>query len=152
MGLEQPLRLGVHDQRHPEGIGDRSRGDVVMRRADPAGREDIIETGPHLVDRRYDHADVIGDHPRFAQPDADRGQPPGEEGEIGVRRTPGQDLVTDNQDTGGDDFGIGIAGRDPLLRLVRAPRGVHFIGKSMGRHNCRRHRFEDCRTVSECLP
>jgi hypothetical protein len=49
-------------------------------------REDVVEGAPHLVDCRYYHAGVVGDHPRFAQPDADFAQPAGKKGEIGVLR------------------------------------------------------------------
>ena len=52
-------------------IGNALRGDVVMGRANSAGREDVIEGGPHLVNRRHDHAGVVRDHPGVAQPDAE---------------------------------------------------------------------------------
>jgi hypothetical protein len=75
----------------------------------------------------------------------------GEESEIGVLRAPGQDLVADDQDAGGDDFGLGVAGRGSLLWLVCARRGV-FLGKGAGRHNRRQRLFEDCRAAPERLP
>ncbi len=43
MAFEDALRLGMQDQRDPERLGDAGGGDVVMGRADPAGREDVIE-------------------------------------------------------------------------------------------------------------
>src|SRR4029077_20520321 len=84
-----------------------------MSRADPAGGEDVIEGTPHLVDGGYDDAGIVGNHPRFPQPNPDLVQPLREEAEIGVLGASRQDLVADDQDAGGDDFGL--AGRDPLL-------------------------------------
>ena len=127
MGFEQPLRLGMHDQRHAKGVGDALRGDVVMGRADAAGREHIIEAAPHLVDGGDDHLGIVRDDPRLAQPDAGLVQPLGEKGEVGVLGAAGQDLVADDQDAGGDGLGPGFAGRHRSPRLC--PRLRPFIGK-----------------------
>ena len=50
MGLEQPARFGVDDQRNPERRRDAFGRDVVVRWPDAAGREDIVEFVPDLVD------------------------------------------------------------------------------------------------------
>ena len=71
MRLEDALRLRVQDQRDTKRLGDAGRGDIVMRRPDAAGRENIIESRAHFVDGVDDRRDVVGNDPRLAQSDAD---------------------------------------------------------------------------------
>ena len=120
-----------------------------MSGADPAGGEDVIEGSPHLVDGGHDDPGIVGDHPRFPQPDADLVQSLREEAEIGVLGAPGQDLVADDQYTGGDDFWL--AGRGPLLSLpaddVTSHRQMYRLAQS-----ARPRRLEDCRAARQRLP
>ena len=124
MAFQEPLRLGVQNQRDAEGFGDARRGDVVMGRADPSRREHVIELPAHLVDGGDDNRRVIGDDPRLAQPDPGFVQPGGEKCEVGVLGAPGKDLVADDQDAGGHHLGcrIGLAHR--------------ILGKSLPLRDC----------------
>src|SRR6266567_7529044 len=103
MGFEQALGLRVHDQQNPEGVGDTLGGDVVMGRTDPTRRKDIVEDTSDLVHGGYDHIGVIRYYPRLTQPYTDLVEPLGEIRQVGVLGAARQDLVADDQDTGGDD-------------------------------------------------
>ena len=83
--------------RHAERGGDAFAGDVVMGRADAAGREHVIEARPHLVDGADDGFRDIGDHPHLAQRHADLTKPGGDEADIGVLGAAGENLVADHQ-------------------------------------------------------
>ena len=52
--LEDRFRFGMDDHRHPERRRDRVDGDVVVRRPDPAGGEQIIVGGTQRVHRLGD--------------------------------------------------------------------------------------------------
>src|SRR5437879_12716565 len=93
MAFEEPLRFGMNNQRHAKSVGDALRGDVVMGRADPAGRKDIIEPAPHLVDGGYDYVVVVGDHASLAQPDARLVETLREKSQVRILGAARQDLV-----------------------------------------------------------
>ena len=89
--------------RHAEGLGDGVGGDVVVGRADAAGGEDVGVAGAERVDRRDDLRLDIGHDPDFAEVDADVGQVLGDVADVLVLGPPGQNLVADDEDGGGDD-------------------------------------------------
>ena len=95
-------RLGMLGDADAEGLGDAVGGDVVVRRADAAGGEDVVELLAHLVhggdDRRLD----VGDDPAFRDPDAEQAELGGEVLDVGVLGAAAQDLVADDEDAGGD--------------------------------------------------
>ena len=71
MGFEQSSGIGVDNQRYAEGIGDALRGDVIMRRPDPAGGKDIVKPAAHIVHGGDNDLGDVGDHARLAQPNTD---------------------------------------------------------------------------------
>ena len=99
-GRHSPESFGMDRPFHPKGLRDAFGGDVVVRRPDPAGGEDIGEFSAHLVDRRDDRLRDVRDDPRLAQPDADLVQPRGDIGKVRVLRPAREDLVADDEDTG----------------------------------------------------
>ncbi len=126
---QQRHRPVVQHQRDAEGLGDAGRGDVVMRRPDAPGGEDIVVARAGLVDGVDDVGLDIGDDAGLAQADAERRQLLGEEAEIHVLGAAGQDLVADDQD-GGRDAGRRLAHGDgggviftPPAGAVEPPRG-----------------------------
>jgi hypothetical protein len=96
---------------HAEGAGDAFGGDVVMRRADAAGGEDIGVFRPHLVHRGDDRLRHIGDDACLAQRDAHLAEAGRQELQVGVLGAAGQHLVADDQQAGG-----GIHGRPRSAR------------------------------------
>src|SRR5690242_15046649 len=131
VALEQPPSFGMRDKGEAKRIGDALRGDVVMGRADTAGRKDIVKAAPHFVDRGHNDVVVVRNDPRLAQPDPGFAQTLCEKCQIGILRAVRQDLVADDQDTGGDDLGCAV-GRHSLLGISS---GKAFIGNSWRRHN-----------------
>ena len=109
----------VLDDRHAEGLGDGVGGDVVMRRADAAGGEDVVERGAHLVDGADDDVLDVGDDARFAETHAPIVELPGQVLKIGVLRAAGENLVADDDD-GGGVFGLGGAHSHSLRRKASA--------------------------------
>ena len=93
----------VDIDRHAEGLGDRVGGDVVVGRADAAGGEDVGVAGAERVHRRDDLGLDVGHHAHLAEVDADIGQVLGDVADVLVLGAPGQDLVADDEDGGGDD-------------------------------------------------
>jgi len=81
-----------------------------MRRTDAAGGEDIVELLPHLVDRRDDRLGDVGNDAHLAQPHADLVEPLGDERQIGVLGAARQDLVADDEETGGAILSIVMSG------------------------------------------
>ncbi len=108
--LEDSPRLGMDDHRHAESRRNRIDGDVVVGRADPAGREQIVVSGTEQVDRLADPLLVVGDDPHLGQPDALLVQPGRDLRDILVLGPAGQDLIADHHQSGG-----------PLLGLILHP-------------------------------
>ena len=77
-------------------------GDVVVGRADAAGGEDVGVARAQRVDRVDDLVLVVGDDAHFLQVDADGGQVVGDVADVLVLGAPGQDLVADDENGGGD--------------------------------------------------
>ena len=98
------MRLGMERPLDAEGARHILRGDVVMRRADAAGGEEIVELGAQLVDGGDDRVGDVGDDARLAQGHADLVEADGDVVEVGVLRAAGEDLVADDQDGGGNDL------------------------------------------------
>jgi hypothetical protein len=96
--------IRIEIDRDAEGLGDRVGGDVVMRRADAAGGEDIVELLPHLVDGGHDRGLDVGDDAAFPDLHAQYAEFGGEILDVGIARAAAQDLVADDDDTGGHDF------------------------------------------------
>jgi hypothetical protein len=94
---------------HPEGRGDIFAGDIVMRRPDTAGGENLIVAGTNLVDRADDGFRDIGNDPHFAYRNADIAQALRQKADIRVLRAAGQHLVADDQNAGGGISGSGHA-------------------------------------------
>ena len=104
---EQRDRAVVDRDPHAERLGDAVGGDVVMRRADAAGGEEIGVARAHRVQRRDDLRLDVGNDAHLAQVDADAGQVLGDEADVLVLGPPRQDLIADDKQRGGDDFGAG---------------------------------------------
>ena len=98
------ISLGVVLARHAKGLGDRIRGDVVMRRADAAGGEDIGVAGAHGIHRRYDLVFLVGNDAHLLQVDPDGRHDVGEMADIFILGAAGQNLVADDKHGGSDDF------------------------------------------------
>ena len=139
MGFEQPARFGMNDERDAKRRRDALGRDVVMRRADAAGRQDVIEFAPDLVDGRDDRRGIVGDDSRLAQPHAGLVETLGEKPQIRVLDAAGEDLVADDQNAGGDGF-LRLVGLAHLLLALadgigwgaRPPTDPYteFIGKA----------------------
>jgi hypothetical protein len=84
----------------------RFESDVVMRRPDAAGGENIGVAGPERVQRRDDFRLDVGHDAGFAQIDAQGAQELRDIASIGILGAAGQDLVPDDEDGGGDTFGL----------------------------------------------
>ena len=96
--LEQKIyRARIFRDFDTERLGHRIGCDVVMRRADAAGREKIIVALAKRIDRRDNLGRDVGDDPRFPQIDAKLGEITGEIGDVLVLRAAGQDLVADDE-------------------------------------------------------
>src|SRR5690606_27947343 len=110
-----------------EGGGDAFGGDVVMRRPDPAGGEDVTVPCPQGVERGDDLLPLIGDDPRLAQRYAELREPPGQEGKVGVARAAGEDLVADDQQGRGR---LGPGGRGTARSRIWVDRhGRDLLGR-----------------------
>ena len=86
----------MDDHRDAESRRDRIDGDVVVGRADPAGREQIIVRGAKQIDRLANPLLVIGHDPHLRQPDALIVQPGRDLRDILVLGAAGQDLIADH--------------------------------------------------------
>jgi hypothetical protein len=75
--------------RHTHGLGNGVDRDVIMRRADAAGGEQIIVARTQRVDRLDNRVRIIGHHAHFTQADALNAQPTGDLGDILVLRPAG---------------------------------------------------------------
>ena len=95
---EQPLELGVADERHVEGRGDRGQRDVVVRRADPARGEDDVEAGGEGAHALGDLGSDVGDDLDAPQRHPQRAQLADQELGVLVLDLPRQELVADEQD------------------------------------------------------
>src|SRR3546814_17170462 len=62
----------------------------------------IVEVPPHFVQRVDDGRLDVGDDPRLGQSDAEPVQPLADEGQVLVLGAPGQDLVADDEQAGGN--------------------------------------------------
>ena len=89
---------------HAERLGHRVGGDVVVGRADAAGGEDVGVARPQRVQRGDDLGLVVGHDADLGQIDAEFGATVGDRADVAVLGAPGQDLVADHEDGGGDGF------------------------------------------------
>src|SRR5208283_827059 len=106
-------------------------GDVVMRRADAAGREKIIVTLAQRIDRRDNLSCDIGNHARLAEIDADLAQLIGDIGDVLVLRAAGQDLVAYDKDRRRDGCRLRHdLSPDPGKRLIFG-KGAEFLDRIM---------------------
>ena len=114
--------------RHAERGGDAFAGDVVMRRADAAGGEHVVEFRPHFVDRVDDRLRHVGDHPHLAQRYSQLAQSGGQELDVGVLRAAREHLVADHQQTGG---GIGRGHRIalPISKEIAQHGNQRLVGR-----------------------
>ena len=96
-------RLRIDDYWHAERRGDRIDGDVVVCRADPAGREQIIVPRAKRVHRVGDALDNVRDDPHLGEPDALIVEPGRDLRDILVLCAARQDLVADHHQRGGPD-------------------------------------------------
>ena len=67
---EDRARFGMDDHRHAKRLRHRVHRDVVMRRADAAGGEEIIVAVPQRIHRHDNRVDVVRHHAHFGQADA----------------------------------------------------------------------------------
>ena len=123
-GLRQPLaqdldRARIVVDRHAERLGDAFGGDVVMGRTDAAGGEHIGVARAQRVERGDDLALLVADDAHFRQVDAERGQVFGDVADVLVLGPPGEDLVPDHQQGGGDQAGMRSIGSRHVRPCVR---------------------------------
>ena len=85
-----------------ERLGDRVGGDVVVGRADAAGREEIVVARAQRVERGDDLLLDVGHDARLAHLDADAGQIFGDIADVAVLGAAGEDFVADDENGGGD--------------------------------------------------
>ncbi len=100
--LHDRHRVGMAMQHQVERLGDAAGGDVVVRRTDAAGGEQI---GVALAQRIHRGDDVgldVGDHPHLHEPDAELGQLAGQVRQVGVGGAARQDLVANDHDGSGN--------------------------------------------------
>ena len=93
----------VDVDRHAERLGDAVGGDVVVGRADAAGREHVGVALAQRVERGDDLGLLVGDDAHFLEIDPERGEILGDEADVLVLGAAGQDFVADHQHGGGDD-------------------------------------------------
>ena len=98
---QQRLQPGVAHDLHPERIGDRLQGDVVVRRSDAARREHHIEPRRQRAHAVRDLLGHVGHDLDPAQRDAQGAKLPRQKTRVLVLHLAGQDLVPDEQDGGG---------------------------------------------------
>ena len=113
---------GIDVDRHAEGFGDAIGRDVVVRRADAAGGEEVGVPRPERVDRFDDLALLVRHDPDLAQIDADIGQMLGDVADVLVLGAPGEDFVADDEKGGGDR---GSGGAHHWALRVRFREGLH---------------------------
>ena len=89
-------------ERDPESLGDAFGSNVVMGRADTAGRKEISVPRPQRVHRGNDLRLLIGNDPHFSQIDADAGQKFGDVADVFILGAARQNFVADHQHRGGD--------------------------------------------------
>src|SRR4028118_2065708 len=98
---EAGARLGVDAGGPGERGGDRIDGDVVVRRADPAGGEQIVVGGAQRIDRYGDRLLVVGHNAHFGKADALPIEPGGDLRDIAVGGPSRENLVADYHQRGG---------------------------------------------------
>ncbi len=104
--MQRRAGLWVDDHLYPQRRRDGINGDVVMRRADAAGREQIVVARPQGVDRLDNCILVIRHHPHFFQTNALDIQPQGNLADVFVLGAAGEDFIADNHKRGGVDAGF----------------------------------------------
>src|SRR6185312_251934 len=103
--FQHRIGFGIVFARHAEGLRNRIGGDVVMRRADAAGGEDVGVAGANGIYRGGDFVFLVGDDAHLFQVDPDRRHDIGEVADVLVLGAAGEDFVADDQHGGGNDFG-----------------------------------------------
>ena len=101
--FEDRTRVGMDDHPDAERPGNRVDGDVVVRRADPAGGEDIVVARAHRVQRVDDLVLDVGDDAHFTQANPLHIEPGRDLRDILVLRAARENLVADHQHGGGPD-------------------------------------------------
>jgi hypothetical protein len=96
-------RLRMHVERHAEGFRHAVGGDVVMRRPDATGGEDVVVGRAQRIERGNNRGRVVGDDAHFLEIDAERGKIVGGKADILVLGPAGEDFIADDQQRGGDD-------------------------------------------------
>ena len=86
---------------HAEGLGHGIRCDIVMRRADAAGGEDIGVTASERIHCRHDVVLDIRNNAGFLEIDAERGEIIGEEAQVLVLGAAREDFIADEENGGG---------------------------------------------------
>jgi hypothetical protein len=92
--------LGVELQWHAERACDGLGGDVVVRRADAAGRKNIAVFRAALVQLRDDRRLIVTNDTGLDELDAEFRKLEAEELQVRILRLSGQDLVADNHHAG----------------------------------------------------
>ena len=94
--LEDFSCLRMDDHRNPERGCDRLDSDVVMGRADAAGREQIIMLRAKRVDGLDDRTGLVGYHSDFRKPDSLLVQPGRDLRDVAILGPSGEDFVADH--------------------------------------------------------
>ena len=104
VGREQFKSLRVVLARHAEGLGDRVGGDVVMRRPDAAGGEQIGIALSQRIDGLGDVILIVGNDADLLEVDTDRRHDVGEMADIAILGAAGKDFVADDEHRRGNGF------------------------------------------------
>ena len=129
-------RARIDVDRDPEGLGDAIGGDVVVGRADAAGGEDVGVAVAQRVERIDDRRLLVADHAHLPEVDAERGQVLGDIADVLVLGAPGQDLVADHQQGGGDGLGRRGCSCDVMATHCRREHGDRSRMIEQGRPRC----------------
>ena len=123
--------------------------DVVVGRADAAGREHVGVAGPAGVDCLDDRGLVVRHHARLRHADSDLAEPRRDVREIGVRRSTREDLVADDDQTRRDRLPGFAHARSPPTCRRRKPKACTKIREaSMRAYDPRERRRSHARAIA----
>ena len=101
MRAQQGHSIGALRDGHAKGRSYGFGGDVIMRRPDSARGEYMVIGPAQRIHASHDGGMVIGDNPRFEQPNAMLGQALGQMVHVRIPGAARQDFIADHQHRGG---------------------------------------------------
>ena len=97
----------MDDNSHAERLGNCIDGDIIVRRADAAGGEQIIVARAQSVNRLDNCRGFIRDNTHFLQADALYAEEAGDLGDVLVMGAARENLIANDDQRGGVDAGFG---------------------------------------------